>query len=80
MEPRQYHSQELIHDEDEGLNEITMLETGYVDIGYTIGKKKIYKLRIKEPYAIGMYNVTFNRNTSYICKAATRCEGYFIRR
>ena len=59
---------------------MTMFESGFIDLGYTIFKKRLFKLRFKEPIAIGAYNLTFNRKTMYICKAATLCQGYFLRR
>jgi len=55
------------------MNEMIMFESGYTDLGYIINKRRLFKLRLKEPTAIGAYNLTFNRNTLNICKAATLC-------
>ena len=62
------------------IEEITMFVKGYYDIGYSIAKKSIYKLRIRKPIPIGAYEVTFNEKTFFVVKAATLCQGYFIRK
>ena len=62
------------------MNSVFMFEKGHLDLGYNIASRRLFKLRIKEASAIGAFNVTFNRSTICICKCATVCEGYFIRR
>ena len=57
-----------------------MFETGHVDIGYDIGKRRLFKMRMKERIAFGVFNVTFSRNSIFIYKSANQCEGYSIRR
>ena len=57
-----------------------MFDRGFIDIGYYIKKRLFFKIRIKERIALGAFQVTFNRNCTFVYKSATICEGYSIRR
>lgn len=51
--------QEIIFEEDERIEEIIMFETGHIDIGYDIGKRRLFKMRMKEKVPFGAFNITF---------------------
>ena len=53
---------------------------GFVDMGYEIERKQIFKLRFRNFNVIGAIYATFDRKATFICKAASLCEGFMIRR
>lgn len=57
----------------DNVNEVLFFHKGSIDIGYEINKKKIYKLRFKEPNVLGAFAVTFNRKAMFIIKAYSEC-------
>jgi hypothetical protein len=79
LESRMCFANEEIYQELDDVREILFFHTGSVDLGYEINKKKIFKLRLKEPNVLGAFYVSFSRKAMFITKAYTQCEGFSIR-
>ena len=61
------------------VSKITFIEAGFYDIGFEVNRQKRFIIRL-EKRIIGQFELTYNRKCSYIIKAHTMCNGFFIRK
>ena len=64
----------------DNVEEVLFFHQGAIDLGYEINRKKVYKLRFREPNVVGAFNVTFNRKSLFVTKAYKECQGFSIRK
>jgi hypothetical protein len=80
LEPRRVNDQEIIYLELDDVSQIDFFLEGNIDLGYEMDKKKVFKLRFKKFNVIGSIYATFDRKALFICKAASICTGFMIRK
>lgn len=80
LEPIFYKKNTKIYTELEEYGEVNFIQKGEIQIGFEINKVEIYPLKYINKCVIGGYGITFKQRSNFIYKAATRCEGFFIRR
>ena len=50
-----------------------------VAAGYTINHEKFFRLRLKN-YIVGIYGITFKKNSHYLYQSMSDCAGFFLRK
>ena len=78
LDPWHVHSESIIFDELDDINEVIFIRKGIVEIGYEMNKKKKFVVRYEDKVTIGAFNCTFNMRIIFVYKAKTDCEGYTI--
>ena len=79
LEPIRYESKEIIYDElDEYSAVIFLMNDAFFQVGYSINKEKVFKIKLKNNN-IGGYGVAYKHKSKYIYRAQASCEAYFIR-
>jgi sulfur relay (sulfurtransferase) DsrF/TusC family protein len=69
-----------IYSEMDDVNEVMFIDDGSISVGYEINKKERYPMIIKARTLTGIFEVEYNRRSSYIYKAVLDVKGYFIRK
>lgn len=80
LEPRHNLWQETLYLELDLVHEIIFFQSGSVDLGFEINKKKLFKLRFRNQFVVGAHEVSFDRRSMFIYKASTECNGFQIRK
>ena len=80
LEPHRAFDQEILFLELDDIEQIDFFLKGNIDFGYEIDNKRIFKLRFKNWNVIGASYATFNRKAMFICKTASVCTGFLIRK
>ena len=80
MDYRHLNANTIIFDELDDINEVIFIESGTVEIGYQMNKRRHFVLRFVNKTLIGAYNCTFNMRIIFCYKAKNECEGYSIRK
>lgn len=80
LEPRFEQAGTILFEELEEFNEVLLFEKGKVDVGYTLNRRKIFRMRLSFEFILGAYGCTFYKRAIFIYKANTDCKGYFIRK
>jgi len=80
LEPRQEEINNILFHELDEFTEILFINSGMVDIGFEINRKKVYCIRKNNMVIIGDHGCTFNHQSYSIFKTKTVCKGFSIRK
>jgi myosin-crossreactive antigen len=80
LEPRFEKSKTIIIYELEEFNEVLFFNSGSIDIGFEINRKKKFVMRKLNSIVIADHGCTFNHQSNFIYKTHSACEGYSIRK
>jgi len=80
LEPIFFNKGTFIYKELDEFGEINFIQKGDVAIGFDINKQEILPIRYKDKCVVGGFGVTFKMRSQFLYKAATLCQGFFIRR
>ena len=78
LNPIHFKRGERILNELEDVNQVTFVMRGKYRVGYAVNFFECQKLELTKGSIIGGYECSYDRRSTYIFRAKTDLEGYFI--
>ena len=78
LEPRRVEPETVLYRIVEEVQELYFIIDGSIDIGFEISRETRYVVRLTKGGVIGIYNITFDRKTSFNYKVKHTFNGFCI--